>query len=75
MTNKERLEKSKQEHCSKCKNKDKELRDIRVFVADKIIYTRCSFYEREDHKEIRKMRLVKWPNAKKQKPVMKGIDK
>lgn len=75
MTNKERLEKYKEEHCGECKNKDKDLCDIRVFAIDRIIYTKCSFYERENHKEIRKMRLVKWPNAKKQKPVMKGIDK
>ena len=47
MTNKERLEKYKKEHCCKCKNKDKDLCDIRVFAVDKIIYTKCGFYERE----------------------------
>lgn len=46
MTNKERLEKYKKEHCCKCKNKDKNLCDIRVFAIDKIIYTKCVFYER-----------------------------
>lgn len=48
MTNKERLEKYKEEHCCKCKNKDKELCDIRVFEIDKIVCTKCGFYERED---------------------------
>ena len=48
MTNKERLEKYKEEYCSKCKNRDKELCDIRVFTIDKTIYTKCGFYERKD---------------------------
>ena len=48
MTIQEKLEKYKEEHCSKCKNKDKELCDIRVFAIDRIIYTKCGFYERED---------------------------
>ena len=51
MTNKERLEKYKKEHCSKCKNKDKNLCDIRVFAIEKTIYTKCSFYEKEENEE------------------------
>ena len=65
MTNKERLEKYKEEYCSKCKNKDKELCDIRVFAIDKIIYTKCGFYEREEHEEIKKIKLATWPKARK----------
>ena len=49
MTNKERLEKYKEEHCSKCKNRDKELCDIRAFAIDRIIYTKCGFYEKEEN--------------------------
>lgn len=48
MTNEERLRKYIQEHCKNCKNKDKELCNIRIFNLNKIIETKCEFYERED---------------------------
>lgn len=51
MTNKERLEKYKEEYSSKCKNKDKELCDIRVFVRDKTIHTKCVLYERKENEK------------------------
>lgn len=66
MTNIERLEKYKKEHCSKCKNKDKDLCDIRVFEIDKIVCTKCGFYEGEEHEEIKKMKLATWPKTRKQ---------
>lgn len=72
MTNKERLEKYKEEHCCKCKNKDKNLCDIRVFAVDKIIYTKCGFYEREQT-ERRKKKKMEYITAKQEKPIMKGI--
>ena len=72
MTNKERLEKYKKEHCCKCKNKDKELCDIRVFAVDKIIYTKCGFYEREQA-ERRKKKKMEIVTARQSKPLMKGL--
>ena len=72
MTNIERLEKYKEEHCCKCKNKHKNLCDIRVFAVDKIIYTKCVFYEREQT-ERRKKKRMEYITAKQEKPIMKGI--
>ena len=46
MTNQARFKKYKQEYCKQCKNKTKDLCDIRVFAIDKTIYTKCVFYER-----------------------------
>lgn len=51
MTNQERFKKYKQEHCKYCKNKTKDLCDIRIFVIDRIVYTKCAFYEREEKKK------------------------
>lgn len=72
MTNIERLEKYKEEHCRKCKNKDKNLCNIRVFAIDKIIYTKCVFYEREQT-ERRKKKKVEYITAKQEKPIIKRM--
>ena len=66
MTNQERFKKYKQEHCKYCKNRTKDLCDIRIFAIDRIVYTKCAFYEREEHEEIKKMKLTTWPKARKQ---------
>lgn len=58
MTNKERLEKYKKEHCSKCKNKDKDLCNISVFTVDKVVCTKCGFYERADKEKKVKIATV-----------------
>ena len=59
MTNQERFKKYKQEHCKYCKNKTKDLCDIRIFVIDRVVYTKCGFYEREDHETVKIRQLVK----------------
>ena len=48
MTNQERIEKYKKEHCSKCKNKEKFDCEIRVFKNNDIICTKCVYHERQD---------------------------
>lgn len=75
MTNSQRYEKYKKEHCKNCKNRKSDLCDIRISVIDNVIQTKCSYYERKNHAVVKTMQLVKWPNAKKKKPIMKGIDK
>lgn len=48
MTNKERMEKYKIEHCSRCKNKNKFDCEIRIFSYKDIIMTKCVYYEKEN---------------------------
>ncbi len=48
MTNEERYKKYIEEHCKNCKNKNKYLCDIRIFVIENTICTKCGYYERED---------------------------
>lgn len=48
MTNAERYKKYKEEHCKNCKHKEEYLCDIRIFVFNDIITTKCGYYERED---------------------------
>ena len=47
MTNEERFEKYKREYCKRCKNKNADLCEIRVFAMNNIVYTKCSYYEVE----------------------------
>ena len=47
MTNQERFQKYIDEHCKDCKNKDKDLCDIRISYLNGVVTTKCSFYERE----------------------------
>lgn len=47
----DRYERYKKEHCKNCKNKDKNLCDIRVFSLDGIVETKCGFYERNNLNE------------------------
>lgn len=47
MTNQERIQKYIEEHCKKCKNKDKFECNIRVSQIDNTIKTNCDYYERE----------------------------
>lgn len=46
MTEKEREQKYKQEYCTRCKNKDKNDCEIRVFRVQDVICTKCVNYER-----------------------------
>lgn len=46
MTNQERFKKYKQEHCKYCKNKTKDLCDIRISIINNVVQTKCQFYER-----------------------------
>lgn len=47
MSNEERYQKYIDEHCKDCKNKDKDLCDIRISYLNGIVTTKCSYYERE----------------------------
>lgn len=46
MTNQERYEKYIEEHCSKCKNKEKYDCEIRIHHKGDITITKCDYYER-----------------------------
>lgn len=71
----DRYKKYMQEHCKNCKNKKSNLCDIRVFYLDGIVETKCAFYEKENKFEGYKDKIKINVTAKKQKPIMKGIDK
>ena len=45
-----RYEKYIEEHCKNCKNKDKDLCEIRVSALDKVTVTKCVYYEKERSK-------------------------
>ena len=47
MTNETRYQKYIKEHCNKCKNKETNLCDIRIFVIDDKVNTGCTYYEEE----------------------------
>ena len=44
----ERIQKYIKVQCKNCKNKDTDLCEIRVFISDNVITTRCLYYEREN---------------------------
>lgn len=46
MTNKERYEKYIEENCKDCKNKNKDLCEIRISQYNDIVTTKCVYYER-----------------------------
>lgn len=48
MTNQERYKKYIKENCKECKNKNKDLCEIRILQYNDIIITKCAYYERED---------------------------
>lgn len=52
MTNEERYKKYIEEHCKNCKHRyetiDKDLCEIRIFVCNNVITTKCAYYERKD---------------------------
>ena len=48
MTNEERYEKYIEENCKNCKNKDKDLCEIRISYFNNTITTKCVYYEREN---------------------------
>lgn len=50
MTNEERLKKYVEENCKNCKNKNKDLCNIKIAVINDIVKTFCEFYEREKTK-------------------------
>lgn len=45
MTNQERFNKYKIEQCKRCSNRDSDMCEIRIFVRNGIIYTKCVHYE------------------------------
>ena len=47
MTNKQRYKKYIKEHCTKCKNKETDLCDIRIFILNNTVCTKCGYYEKE----------------------------
>ena len=75
MTNSERFKKYINEHCKNCKNNKTNLCDIRISVIDNIIRTKCQFYEKENKLEGYKDKTRMNVTAKRNKPIMKGIDK
>lgn len=75
MTNAERFEKYKKENCKNCKNKTSDLCDIRISTIKGIIQTKCQFYEKENKIEGYKDEMNINVTAKRNKPIMKGIDK
>lgn len=46
MMNEERYQKYIDTQCVDCKNKNKDLCDIRICVFNNIVYTKCGYYER-----------------------------
>lgn len=47
MTREERCKKYIEAHCINCKNKNTDLCNIKIFVLNKIIYTKCCCFEKE----------------------------
>lgn len=47
MTNAERYQKYVEEHCKNCKHRKEDLCNIRIFVLNDTVITRCCEYERE----------------------------
>lgn len=52
MTNEQRYQKYIKEHCTKCKNKETDLCDIRIFILNNTVCTKCGYYEREDKNKV-----------------------
>lgn len=52
MNNEQRYQKYIKEHCRKCKNKETDLCDIRIFVLDNTVCTKCRYYERKKVGEV-----------------------
>ena len=73
MTNQQRYQKYIKEHCKNCKNNKTNLCDIRIAVKNDVIETKCIYYEKENNLEGYKEQIK--VTAKKQKPIMKGINK
>lgn len=48
MTNQEGIEKYKKEYCTRCKNKNKNDCEIRVFANCEAVCTKCVYYEQEN---------------------------
>ena len=48
MTDKQRYEKYKNEHCKNCKNRNTDLCEIRISVLNDVVITKCAYYERKD---------------------------
>lgn len=75
MTNSERYQKYIKENCKNCKNKKSDLCDIRIAIKGNVIETKCIYYEKENRAKGYKEKIKMNVTARKQKPVMKGIDK
>lgn len=60
MNNEERYQKYIKEHCNKCKNRKTNLCNIRIFVIENTVSTKCEYYEKRKgavKKVPRKMRF------------------
>lgn len=76
MSNEERFKKYVEEHCKHCENKNKFLCDIRITEKiNGIVETKCNYYKKENKIEGYKDEIKMSITARKQKPIMKGIDK
>lgn len=47
MSDEERYQKYVEEHCSRCKNRDKYDCEIKIFKQDNVKVTKCEYYERQ----------------------------
>ncbi len=72
MTNEERFKKYIQENYKNCKNRTTDLCDIREKMDGTL---KCIYYEREKKQEGYKDKIKINVTAKRNKPIMEGIDK
>ena len=76
MSNEERFKKYVEENCKNCENKNKFLCNIRIIKrTDGIVETKCNYYKRENKTEGCKDEIKMTVTARKQKPIMKGINR
>ena len=54
MNNQERYKKYIEEHCKNCKHKDENLCEIRISTLNKIVTTKCVYYENTNGKSKKK---------------------
>ena len=47
MSKEERFQKYIKEYCHNCKNREKDLCDIKVFVLNNEVITKCVYYEKD----------------------------
>ena len=60
MTDKQRYEKYKNEHCKNCKNRNTDLCEIRISQINDITNTKCEYYKNESPKPWKKKPIGSW---------------